>query len=181
MARFTKLLFCVTDDDDAAVQYVARFAVATSADLMITDVIEDVPPVARRLLPRSWNLPALVRTQKQARIERAGALVRRVGVNPTTALLTGSPIKARAREIARGEHDPLAVAASPSVVVAPVRTRVPREGVHLVKGDPRVVIADFATRHGIDLDRRALRRRRPCRWRYRRGGGEPTAVHDGRR
>jgi nucleotide-binding universal stress UspA family protein len=35
--------------------------------------------------------------------------------------------------------------------LAPFRSRIAPAGVHLVKGDPRVVIADFATRHGIDL------------------------------
>ena len=113
MAGFNKLLLCVAEDDDAAVRYVARLAAATNADLTIADVIEDVPPIARRLLPRSWNLPALVRTQKQARIERSAAIARRLGAAPTTALLTGSPIKALVREVVRGRHDMLAVGAAP--------------------------------------------------------------------
>ena len=114
MAGFTNLLFCVTDDDDASVRYVARLAAATSADLTIADVIEDVPPIARRLLPRSWNLPALVRAQKQARIESTAAIARRLGVVPKTVLLTGSPIKALVREVLRGGHDLLAVGAASS-------------------------------------------------------------------
>ncbi len=114
MAGFTNLLFCVTDDDDASVRYVARLAAPTSARLTIADVIEDVPPIARRLLPRSWNLPALVRAQKQARIESTAAIARRLGVVPKTVLLTGSPIKALVREVLRGGHDLLAAGAASS-------------------------------------------------------------------
>jgi len=117
MVGFTKLLLCVTEDDDAAVRYVARLAATTSADLTIADVIEDVPALARRLLPRSWNLPALVRAQKQARLESSAALARRLGVVPTTVLLAGSPIKALVREVIRGGHDVLAVAAASSRTV----------------------------------------------------------------
>jgi nucleotide-binding universal stress UspA family protein len=117
MAGFTNLLLCVTEDDNAAVRYVARLAAATSADLTIADVIEDVPPIARRLLPSSWNLPALVRTQKQARLESSAALARRLGARPTTVLLNGSPIKALVREVGRGRHDLLAVGAASSGTV----------------------------------------------------------------
>jgi nucleotide-binding universal stress UspA family protein len=109
VARFTKLLLCVTEDDDATVRYVARLAAATNADLTIVDVIEDIPRVARRLLPDSWNLAALVRDQKQARIESSATLARRLGVRPTATLLSGSPIKALVREVVRGGHDLLAV------------------------------------------------------------------------
>ena len=152
MAKFTKLLLCVTEDDDAAVRYVARLAVATSADLTIVDVIEDIPPVARRLLPRSWNLPALVRAQKQARIESSAALARRLGARPTPVLLSGSPIKALVREVVRGGHDLLAVGATPSGTVQCVgasATRLLREApcpVLLVDASrrrrrPRVLVA----------------------------------------
>ena len=261
MAGFTNLLLCLTEEDDAAIRYVARLAAATKADLTIVDIVEDVPPIARRLLPRSWNLPGLVRTQKQARIERVAALARRLGAEPRTVLLTGSPIKTLVREVSRGGHDLLVVGATSSgtvqsigasatrllrevpcpvllvqpsrrrrrrVLVAldtgphvtkrkdaltadlletaawfaethegelhvlhawipygermmlgagvteaearrffdgqreearhdlervliPYRSRIAPAGVHLVKGDPRAVIADFATRHGIDL------------------------------
>jgi hypothetical protein len=82
MARFNKVLFCVTEDDDAAVRYVARLAAATRADLTIVDVIEDVPLLARRLLPASWNLPTLVRTQKQARVESTATLARASALSP---------------------------------------------------------------------------------------------------
>ena len=74
MSGFENLLLCVTEDDDATARYVARLAVATRANLTIADVIEDVPRVARRLLPRSRNPPALVRAQKQARLESSAAL-----------------------------------------------------------------------------------------------------------
>ena len=130
MAGFTNLLFCVTDDDDASVRYVARLAAATSARLTIADVIEDVPPIARRLLPRSWNLPALVRAQKQARTESTAAIARRLGAVPKTVLLTGSPIKALVREVLRGGHDLLAAGAASSGSVGCIgasATRLMRE------------------------------------------------------
>lgn len=130
MAGFSKLLLGVTDDDDAAVRHVARLAATTSADLTIADVIEDVPPLARRLLPRSWNLPALVRAQKQSRLESSAAIARRLGVEPATVLLTGSPIKALVREVIRGGHDLLAVGATSSGAVQCVEasaTRLLRE------------------------------------------------------
>ena len=117
MAGFTNLLLCVTEDDNAAVRYVARLAAATGADLTISDVIEDVPPIARRLLPSSWNLPALVRAQKQARLESSTALARRLGADPKAVLLTGSPIKALVRQVVRGGHDLLAVGATSSGTV----------------------------------------------------------------
>jgi len=130
MAKLTKVLLCVSEDDDAAVRYVARLAAATSADLTIVDVIEDIPRIARRLLPPSWNLPALVRTQKQARIEGSAALARRLGAQPTAALLSGPPIKALVREVVRGGYDLLAVGATPSGTVQCVgasATRLLRE------------------------------------------------------
>ena len=130
MAGFTKLLLCVTDDDDADVRYVARLAAETRARLTIVDVLEEVPPVARRLLPASWNLPAFVRDQKQARLETRAAVARRLGVDPTTALLSGPPIKALVREVRRGGHDLLAVGAAPSGAVQCVKasaTRLLRE------------------------------------------------------
>ena len=130
MARFTNLLLCVAEDDDAAVRYAARLAAATNADLTLADVIEDIPPIARRLLPRSWNLPALVRAQKQAQLERSAALARRLGVLPKAVLLTGSPIKALVREVVRGGHDLLAVGAASSGTVQCVgasATRLLRE------------------------------------------------------
>ena len=147
MAGFANLLFCVTEDDDAAVRYVARLAAATGADLTIADVIEDIPPLARRLLPRSWNLPALVRAKKQARIESSAALARRLGVVPTTVLLSGSPIKALVREVIRRGHDLLAVDATSSGMVRCVEASATR----LLREVPCAVL----------LVRPSRRRRRP--------------------
>lgn len=130
MPGFIKLLFCATEDDDATVRYVARFAAETGADLTIAEVIEDIPPLARRFLPRSWDLPALVREQKQARLERRSSLARRLGASPETVVLTGSPIRALIREVVRGGYDLLAVAAtSPDTVqcVEASATRLLRE------------------------------------------------------
>jgi nucleotide-binding universal stress UspA family protein len=130
MAGFTNLLLCVTADDNAAIRYVARLAAETNADLTIADVIEEIPPIARRLLPSSWNLPALVRAQKQARLDRSTALARRLGARPKAVMLNGSPIKALVREVARGRHDLLAVGAPSSGTVPCVgasATRLLRE------------------------------------------------------
>ena len=95
----------------------ARRAAATCADLTIAAVIEDIPPIVRRLLPRTWNLPALVRTQKQTHLESNATLARRLGAVPKAVLLTGSPIKALVREVVRGGHDLLAVGATSSGTV----------------------------------------------------------------
>src|SRR5689334_13168169 len=130
MAGFTDLLLCVTDDNDGAVRRLARLAAATNADLTIVDVIEEIPAVARRLLPASWDLPALVRTHKQARIERSAAVARGVGARVTVRLLRGSPLEALVREVVRGTHDLLAVGAEPSGTVQCVgasATRLLRE------------------------------------------------------
>jgi nucleotide-binding universal stress UspA family protein len=130
MAGFTNLLFCATENGDAAVRYVARLAAAASADLTIVDVMEELPPVARRLIPGSWNLPALVRAEKQARIESSAALARRLGARATAAVLSGSPIEALVREMVRGGHDLLAVGAGTSGTVQCVgasATRLLRE------------------------------------------------------
>ena len=143
MAGFTNLLLCLSEDDDAAVRYLARLAASTSADLTIADVIEDVPPIARRLLPRSWNLPALVRTQKQARIESSTALARRLGARPRAVLLTGSPIKALVREVVRGGHDLLAVGAASSGTVQCVGASATR----LLREVPCPVLLVHASRH----------------------------------
>lgn len=129
MASFTNLLHCVTTGDDD-VRYVARLAAAMGADLTLADVVEDIPPIARRVLPRSWNLPALVRAQKLAQLERSAALARRSGASPKTVLLTGSPMRALVRETVRGGHDLLAVGATPSGTVECVdasATRLLRE------------------------------------------------------
>jgi len=189
MPRFTKLLLCVTQDDDAAVRYVARLAAATSADLTIADVIEDVPPLARRLLPRSWNLPALVRAQKQARIDRSAAIARRLGVAPTTALLTGSPIKALVREVVRGGHDLLAVDATSSGTVTCVEasaTGLLREvpcPVLLVRPSrrrrrPRILVA-VDTGPSVSKGTRALAAKliRTALWFAEKHDGELHVVH----
>ena len=125
MASFTNLLLCAPPSD-AVVRYVARLAAAMGADLTLADVIEDLPPIARRLLPRSWDLPALVRAQKQAHLERSAALADRSGVRPETVLLTGSPIRALVREVRRSGHDLLAVGASPNGTVECVDTSATR-------------------------------------------------------
>jgi nucleotide-binding universal stress UspA family protein len=128
MGGFKKLLFCATEDGDAALRSVARLAMTTGADLTIADVIEDLPTLARRLLPRSWDLSALVRTQKQDRMERNAALVRKLGIEPRSVLLSGSPIKALIREVVRGHHDLLAVDAGtgPSGTVPFIATSATR-------------------------------------------------------
>jgi nucleotide-binding universal stress UspA family protein len=143
MAGFTKLLLCISDDGDDDVRYMARIAARTGAHLTIVDVLEDVPRAARRLLPASWNLPALVRDEKQARLESSGALARRLGAHTTTALLSGSPIKSLVREVRRGGHDLLAVGAAPSGTVQGVKASATR----LLRETPCAVLLINPTRH----------------------------------
>jgi universal stress protein E len=189
MAGFTNLLFCVPDDDDASVRYVARLAAATSARLTIADVIEDVPPIARRLLPRSWNLPALVRAQKQARIESTAAVAQRLGAVPKTVLLTGSPIKALVREVLRGGHDLLAVGAASSGSVECIgasATRLMREApcpvllVHPARRwrRPRVLVA-IDTGPWVSKRTSALTAKliKTARWIAEKHGGELHVLH----
>ena len=131
MVGFTNVLLCVTEDDDAAVRYVARLAAATSADLTIADVIEDVPPIARRLLPRSWNLPALVRTRKQARIERSAALRLSLPRAPGGSLAPDPESAACWRTVGPTPHAEHEVDAmnQPSLRVL-VRSWIPRQAKH---------------------------------------------------
>ena len=53
MAGFNKVLLCVTEDDDAAIRYVARLAAETGADLTIADVIEEQAGEINIVLPAS--------------------------------------------------------------------------------------------------------------------------------
>jgi len=189
MAGFARLLFCVTEDDDAAVRYVARLAAATSASLTLTDVIEDLPPAARRLLPQSWNLPAFVRAQKQARIEESAAIARRLGAHATALLLTGSPIKTLVREVVRGRHDLLAIGASSSGTVlslAASATRLLRETpcpVLLVHASrrrrrPRILVAvDTDQWFGRDAGRLTAKLLRTAVWFAEKQEGELHVMH----
>jgi len=128
---FTKLLFAITEDTGAAaVQYAARLAERARAVLTLADVVEEVPRLVRPLLPRGWNVPKVIRAQKQANLQRNAARARRFGVEPEVVLLAGSRAKALVREVVRGGHDLLAADASTSDgpgSVAPTAARIVRE------------------------------------------------------
>jgi nucleotide-binding universal stress UspA family protein len=115
MRPFTNVLAYTPEGaGNAAVQAAARLTVATNAELTLTDVIEDMPAAARRYVPRGWDIPKLVRAEKQAHLERTAARVCRLGVEPEIVMLSGSPVKALVREVARSRHDLLAADASDS-------------------------------------------------------------------
>jgi nucleotide-binding universal stress UspA family protein len=113
--RFTKVLAHtpVTEGDSAA-RWVARLATATGAELTLADVIEPMPPAARRFVPRGWDVPKLVRAEKETHLERIAARVRRGGIDPSIVILRGSPANALVREVTRGHYDLLATDASAS-------------------------------------------------------------------
>jgi universal stress protein E len=89
----------------AAVQAAARLALATSAELTLCDVIEEMPDSARRFAPRGWDIPKLVRAEKQAHLERTAARARRLGVDSRIVMLSGSPATALVREVVQSQHD----------------------------------------------------------------------------
>lgn len=189
MSAFANLLLCVTEDDDAAVRRVARLAAATGAGLTLVDVVEDIPPIARRLLPQSWNLPALVRAQKQAQLERGAGRARRLGVGPRTVLLRGSPIRALVREVVRGGHDLVAVRAAPSGTVPCIgasATRLLRECpcpvllLHptRLRRRPRVLVAvDSGPRVSDGADALTAKLFECARWFAETHGGEVHVLH----
>jgi universal stress protein E len=145
MSRFDRLLVAVGESaTSAAVPYAATLAARTGAALTLADVVTEVPRLVRPLLPRGWNVPALVQEHKQANLERNAARVRRLGVDPDTVLLTGPPVKALAQEVVRGGYDLLATDASRSDALESVGTTAGR----LVRECPRPVLLVRRTRRG---------------------------------
>jgi len=127
MRHFTRLLVWSSEGfSKDAIRYAARLAVASGASITLADVVERMSGLARRLVPRGWNVPALARSQKRADLERTAASVRRLGLSPKVALLDGSPVKALVAEIVRGRHDLLVVAAPSSEQARPDKTTATR-------------------------------------------------------
>jgi nucleotide-binding universal stress UspA family protein len=107
--HFRNVLVNTTEGaDDSAVRWVARLAVATSAKLTLADVVEPLPAAVQRYVPPGWQIPKLVRAEKQAHLERTAARIERLGVDPAIAMLAGTRAKALVREVVRGRHDLLA-------------------------------------------------------------------------
>jgi nucleotide-binding universal stress UspA family protein len=127
MPDFTRLLVWSADyRRTAAARYAGRLAAATGAAITLTDVLQEMPRLARRVLPRGWNLRALARSQKEADLERTATRVRRLGVAPKVALLDGSPVNALVAEVLRGRHDLLVLDAPSADSVQPDRTTATR-------------------------------------------------------
>lgn len=123
MWNFTRLLVWSSDHRrTTAARYAGRLAVATGARITLADVLEEMPRLARRVLPPGWNLRALARSQREADLQRTASRVRRFGVNPRVTLLDGSPVNALVAEVLRGRHDLLVVDAPSSESVQPDRT-----------------------------------------------------------
>jgi universal stress protein E len=190
MRYFTKLLVCVAEPGgDLALRYAARLAAATRALLTLADVVEDVPAFVRRLLPRSWNVPELVRAQKQADLQRSAARARRLGMHPEIVLLRGAPVKALVGEVRRGKHDLLVVGAVSAESIQSIRTtavRLVRECpcpvllVHPSRGRrrPRVLAAvdvgPWRRKRPDALDARLLE---AARWFAESEGGDLHVLH----
>ena len=146
MPRVARLLVWSSDyRRTAAARYAGRLAAATGAAVTLTDVLQEMPRLARRILPRGWNIRALARSQKKADLQRIAAYVRRTGVTPKVALLDGSPVNALVAEILRGRHDMLVLDAPSSASVQPDRTTATR----LVRESPCPVlfVHDVRRRH----------------------------------
>lgn len=119
--RFTNaLVFVPGGPADPAIQLATRIALAHGTSVTVADVLEKAPAYLRPLLPREWNVPQLLHDRKTADLERTAAQLRRTGIESRVRLLEGSPVKALAREVARGQHDLLAVAASAPGVIQSV-------------------------------------------------------------
>jgi nucleotide-binding universal stress UspA family protein len=128
-----------------AARYAGRLAAATRASVTLTDVLQEMPRLARRILPRGWNIRALARSQKQDDLERIAAHIQRFGVEPKITLLDGSPVNALVAEILRGRHHILVVDAPSADSVQPDRTTATR----LVRESPSPVlfVHDVLRRH----------------------------------
>lgn len=127
MRHFTNVLvFDSGSPNDPAIRHATRIAVAQRARITVADVLEKAPAYLRPLLPREWSVPKLLRTQKTATLERTAARVRHLGIAPRIRLLEGSPVKAIVREVARVDHDLLAIAASAPGIIQSVGTTAAR-------------------------------------------------------
>ena len=128
-----------------AARYAGRFAAATGAAITLTDVLQEMPRLAQRILPRGWNLRALARSQKEADLERIAVHARRFDVDPKVTLLDGSPVNALVAEILRGRHDLLVLDAPSSDAGSPDKATATR----LVRQSPCPVlfVHDVGRRH----------------------------------
>jgi universal stress protein E len=109
--RFSKMLVCTGGGGGAAVQYAAQLAAMSGAALTLAEVIDESHAIVRPVGGRGWDVPMLARTQALARLQRAAARVRRLGVEAETVLLVGAPVRSLAREVAHGRYDLLVISA----------------------------------------------------------------------
>jgi universal stress protein E len=127
MRQFTNLLvFVPGGPDDSAVRHATRIAAAHRASISVADVLEKAPAYLRSLLPREWNVPKVLRAHKTATLEQTAAHIRSLGIETRVRLLEGSPVKAIVREVARADHDLLAIAASAPGMIQSVGTTAAR-------------------------------------------------------
>ena len=127
MRQFTNLLvFPSAGADDPAVRHAIRIATAHRARITVADVLEKAPAYLRPLLPRKWNVPKLLRAHKTVALERTAGSIRRHGIETRVTLLEGPPVKTLKRQVARFDHDLLAVGASASGILQSVGTTAAR-------------------------------------------------------
>ncbi len=127
MRQFSNLLVVPSGGpNDPAIRHATRIAAAHGAGITIADVLEQPPAYLRPLLPREWSVPKLLRAQKTADLERTADRIRGLGIETGIRLLEGSPVKAIVREVARADHDLLALAASTPGMVQTVGTTAAR-------------------------------------------------------
>ena len=146
MRGFRRLLVWSSDyRRTTAARYAGRLAAESDAAITVTDVLQEMPRLARRVLPRGWDLRPLAESQKRADLERTAARVRRFGVDPKVTVLEGSPVNSLIAEVFRGRHDMLVLDAPGADSVQPDRTTATR----LARECPRPVlfVHDLPRRH----------------------------------
>ncbi len=109
--RFGRLLVCTGGGSTAAVRYAAWLAARSGGTLTLVEVIDESHAIVRPVGGRGWDVPMLARTQAIARLQRAAARARHLGVDARTQLLVGPPVQSLVRAVARGRHDLLVIGA----------------------------------------------------------------------
>jgi nucleotide-binding universal stress UspA family protein len=104
--QFTSMLvYWGTSPADVPLKFAARIGASSGVHVTLGDTVQNVPESALRELPADWDVPALVRTRKQAALSKAAARMRRSGVAPSTILLEGDSVSAVIECIERDRHN----------------------------------------------------------------------------
>jgi nucleotide-binding universal stress UspA family protein len=187
--RFSKILVSICGGGGDAFRDAVRLASASGAALTLADVIDESHAIVRPVGGRGWDVPTLARTQARARLDRAAARARRLGVPADTVLLVGAPVAALVREVARRRYDLLVIGASTgrgTRGIGATAARVVRECPSAVlvvrpgplRSRPRVLVAiDTGRWRGIPMDAVNAQLFEAALWFVRHTGAELHVVH----